>query len=79
MRHSNQQLKKIQGTNIKRRPIGHLFVATTFVASKSADDIKDPRVLNQSINALTKPGYLRCVLFFPKKESLSCLSERRLR
>jgi hypothetical protein len=32
------------------------------VASKAAPDITDPRVLNQSINALTKPGYLRCVL-----------------
>ncbi|KAH6650133.1 hypothetical protein F5144DRAFT_636564 [Chaetomium tenue] len=44
---------------LEGRPVGHLFVATTFVASKSAPDIQDPRVLNQSINALTKPGYLR--------------------
>lgn len=62
MRHSCQQWKKIQDTNIKHRPIGHLFVVANYVASKDAPAITDPRLLNQSINALTKPGYLRCVL-----------------
>ena len=69
MRPSSQQLKKIQNTNIKRSPIGHSFVTMRLVASKAAPDIADPRVLNQSINALTKPGYLRCVLY-PIRNSL---------
>jgi hypothetical protein len=46
---------------MRDRRIGHMLTAITFTIVKPIRNSMDPKLLNQSINALTKPGYMRYV------------------
>jgi hypothetical protein len=49
-------------TDIKCRRIGHMLTAITWTVANSTDNPLQPKLVNKSINALSKPGYLRYVL-----------------
>ncbi|KAK4043671.1 hypothetical protein C8A01DRAFT_12841 [Parachaetomium inaequale] len=66
--HSVLNLMNILG----KRRIGHMLTAITWTVSKPTSNPLQPRLVNQSINALSKPGYLR-----PWFGPVSCFADAR--